>query len=36
MKHLKALWEAAKTGGLSFLVFLWMVWVFITTQRWLF
>ena len=36
MKYLKALWEAAKTGGLSFLSLLWLLWGFVTTQRWLF
>jgi hypothetical protein len=36
MKYLKALWEAAKQGGLSFLLFLWMVWIFVSRQRWLF
>ena len=36
MKHLNAFREAAKQGGLSFLLFLWMVWSFVSSQRWLF
>jgi hypothetical protein len=36
MKHLKAFREAAKQGGLSFLFFLWTLWVLLTSQRWLF
>jgi hypothetical protein len=36
MQRLHALKEAAKQGGLSFLFFLWMIWAFLTSQRWLF
>jgi hypothetical protein len=36
MQRLHEMKEAAKTGGLSFLSLLWLVWLFLTSQRWLF
>lgn len=35
LKSLYAIKEAAKTGGLFFLLILWMTWIFLSRQRWL-
>lgn len=36
MKYLQQLIEAAKTGGLFFCLAIWMAWLLISRQRWLF
>jgi hypothetical protein len=35
LKSLQALREAAKTGGLFFVLMLWMGWLFLSRQKWL-
>ncbi len=35
LQALQALKEAAKTGGLFFVLMLWMAWLFLSRQKWL-
>jgi len=35
LKALQASKEVAKTGGLFFILILWMTWLFLSRQKWL-
>jgi len=35
LKLLQASREAAKTGGLFFVLMVWMAWLFLSRQKWL-